>query len=152
MVPILGVEHLVRHRPDARGTVWLEAGEIHVAGGLEFLPRRLSDYLRRRARQEIAARVAVHAAHVAKPVKGVTVRDTTSRWGSCSPTGGLSFSWRLVLAPAAVLDYVVAHEVAHLAHFDHSPRFWGLVGQMIDDVEGPRRWLRDHGAALHRFG
>ena len=152
LVPILGVEHPVRHRPDARGTVWLEAGEIHVAGGIEFLPRRLSDYLRRRARQEIATRVAVHAPRVAKPVKSITVRDTASRWGSCSPTGGLSFSWRLVLAPAAVLDYVVAHEVAHLAHFDHSPRFWGLVGQMIDDVEGPRKWLRDHGAALHRFG
>jgi len=151
-VPILGVEHLVRHRPDARGTVWLEEGEIHVAGGIEFLPRRLSDYLRRRARQEIASRVAVHATRVTKPVKGITVRDTASRWGSCSPTGGLSFSWRLVLAPAVVLDYVVAHEVAHLAHFDHSPRFWGLVGEMIDDVEGPRRWLRDHGAALHRFG
>jgi predicted metal-dependent hydrolase len=151
-VPVLGLEHRVRHHPDTRGTVWLEDGEMHVAGGIEFLSRRVSDYLRKRARQEIVRRAQSHAARIGRNVTGITLRDPATRWGSCSPTGTLSFSWRLVMAPAPVLDYVVAHEVAHLAHFNHGPRFWALLGQMIRDVDSPRIWLRDHGAALHRYG
>ncbi len=151
-VPILGVEHRIRHRPDMRGTVWIEDGELHVAGQSEHLSRRVTDFLRRKAKQEIVRRAQFHGARIGRMPKGVTLRDPASRWGSCSPTGALSFSWRLIMAPPAVLDYVVAHEVAHLAHFNHGPRFWSLLGQMIRDVDTPRLWLREHGAGLHRYG
>jgi hypothetical protein len=85
-------------------------------------------------------------------VRRITVRDATSRWGSCSTTGVLSFSWRLVLAPAAILDYVAAHEVAHLKEMNHGPRFWALVEQTYPDMRSAKRWLQAHGMELHRYG
>ena len=80
------------------------------------------------------------------------VRDTRSRWGSCSSTSRLSFSWRLVLAPEPVIDYVVAHEVAHLQEMNHSPRFWQLVARLVPDLGPPRAWLKTNGAQLLRYG
>ena len=89
-------------------------------------------------------------------VAGVSVRDTTSRWGSCTQGGRLSFSWRLILAPDHVLTYVIAHEVAHLKHMNHGPAFWRTVDELLDGKAGEaasaRHWLRKHGAALHRYG
>jgi predicted metal-dependent hydrolase len=82
----------------------------------------------------------------------ITIRDTKSRWGSCSHDGNLSFCWRLVMAPAAVLDYVVAHEVAHLRWNDHGPRFWDTVAELTPDPDGARKWLNDFGERLHRYG
>jgi predicted metal-dependent hydrolase len=82
----------------------------------------------------------------------VFVRDQTTRWGSCSTSGALSFSWRLVLAPPFVLDYLAAHEVAHLGHMNHGPRFWSLVERTMPRHEEARNWLRKHGASLHRYG
>ena len=82
----------------------------------------------------------------------VSVRDPRGRWGSCSSTGALSFSWRLILAPEAVLDYVVAHEVSHLVEANHGPRFWTLVGDLHADPAAARSWLKRHGAALHGYG
>ncbi|MGR3434759.1 MAG: M48 family metallopeptidase, partial [Shimia sp.] len=79
------------------------------------------------------------------------LRDTRSRWGSCSAAGGLNYSWRLVMAPPEVLDYVAAHEVAHLAQMNHSPRFWAEVAGLMPGYEAPRGWLRRHGADLHRY-
>jgi predicted metal-dependent hydrolase len=81
----------------------------------------------------------------------LTLRDTRSRWGSCSATGALSYSWRLILAPPRVLDYVAAHEVAHLAQMNHSPAFWAEVARLMPDYESPRAWLRREGSALHRY-
>ena len=80
------------------------------------------------------------------------MRDTASRWGSCSARGDLSFSWRLILAPHRVLDYVVAHEAAHLVEMNHSARFWRLVGRLMPDYEGERAWLKRHGGRLHAYG
>ena len=82
----------------------------------------------------------------------ITVRDTVSRWGSCSSARSLSFSWRLILAPDFVLDYVVAHEVAHIRQMNHSPRFWAEVKNLVSDIEAPQRWLRTHGRELQRYG
>jgi predicted metal-dependent hydrolase len=89
-----------------------------------------------------------------RKVAAVTVRDTTSRWGSCTRTGRLSFSWRLILAPEPVLTYVVAHEVAHLKYMDHSPAFWRTVKWLLPDggMDSAREWLRSHGAVLHCYG
>ena len=80
------------------------------------------------------------------------LRDTRSRWGSCSADGRLNFSWRLILAPEPVLDYVVAHEVAHLRELNHSARFWAVCARLCEDVSGPKIWLKRHGAQLHRYG
>ena len=151
-VPFLGVEHPVRHRSGCRGTAWLEDGEIHVAGGAEHLARRLTDWLKGEARRRIAPLVADKAARLGQTAGRIALRDTRSRWGSCSANGNLSFCWRLVMAPETVLDYVVAHEVAHLAERGHSPRFWRAVAGLTNDAEGARAWLRDNGDGLHRYG
>jgi predicted metal-dependent hydrolase len=82
----------------------------------------------------------------------ISLRDTVTRWGSCSPDGNLAFSWRLVLAPDSVFRYVVAHEVAHLRELNHGPRFWTLVRQLVGNSERPRAWLSHYGAGLHRYG
>ena len=151
-VPLNGVPHKVRHRPGVRGTVWTEGREIHIAGAVEHLPRRLTDWLRAEAKRRIHALVDRHAATVGKRPTRVTLRDTTTRWGSCTPNGRLAFCWRLILAPTEVMDYVVAHEVAHLVELNHGQRFWRLVRRLVPDVDGPRRWLSDHGIRLHRYG
>ena len=89
---------------------------------------------------------------IERPVGRVTLRESRTRWGSCSPSGDLSFCWRLIFAPALVLDYVVAHEVAHLVHLNHSERFWKLCAQLTPEVQAPRRWLMRHGQQLWRYG
>jgi predicted metal-dependent hydrolase len=95
---------------------------------------------------------AARAGRLGRPLGRVSVRDTRSRWGSCSAGGNLSFSWRLILAPEHVLDYVVAHEAAHLVHMNHGARFWGTVASLGVDVAGGRAWLRRNGEALLRYG
>lgn len=156
VIPYLGRPHVIRHRPDARGGVWVEdggdQGEIHVTGQAEHLPRRLADWLKRDARRRIHACVDAAAPVLGVKAGRVTVRDTKSRWGSCAINGNLSFSWRLVLAPERVLHYVVAHEVAHIREHNHSPRFWALVRELAEDMDVCRKWLRDEGTALHLIG
>ena len=152
-VPLFGETLAVRHRHGARGTVWREGAEIHVAGRVEHLPRRLRDWLTARLRERLLPLVAEKAARVGRPVKRVTVRDTRSRWGSCGPDGSLSFSWRLALAPPDVVDYLVAHEVAHLAHMNHGARFWALARDLCDGpIERPQAWLKKHGEQLLQYG
>jgi hypothetical protein len=152
-VPIQGVPHRIRHRPEARGTVWLEAGEIHVAGKAEHLPRRLRDWLAAEARRLIVPLALAKAERVERPVKRISVRDQRSRWGSCGPDGSLSFSWRLILAPPEVLDYLVAHEVAHLVHMNHSARFWALNEKLCDGpMASPHTWLKANGERLLQYG
>ncbi len=152
VIPYLGRDHRIHHLPDGRGGVWRELGEIMVAGQEEHLPRRLTDWLKAEARRELAARARGYADELDRDVKRVGVRDTKGRWGSCSAKGNLSFCWRLILAPEAVLDYVAAHEVAHLMEHNHSPRFWAIVERLRPDYRESEAWLRRHGASLHRYG
>lgn len=151
-IPFLGIMHRIRHRPTARGTVWREGEEIHVAGRPEHLARRVEDWLKREARREIERRARLKAEQIGKRIARITIRDPRSRWGSCSPSGQLSFSWRLIMAPRAIIDYVVAHEVAHLRELNHGPRFWKLTAELTRDVDEARHWLNEHGARLHRYG
>lgn len=152
-VPLFGVPRRLRHRPDMRGTVWLEAGEIHVAGRAEHLARRLRDWLTAEIRRQLTLLAHAKAARVERSVKSISVRDSRTRWGSCGPDGGLSFSWRLVLAPPEVLDYLVAHEVAHLVHKNHGPRFWALAERLCDGpMDPPRAWLKANGETLLQYG
>jgi predicted metal-dependent hydrolase len=152
-IPVFGVPHQVRHRAGQRGTVWREGTEIHVAGAIEHLPRRLRDWLLAELKARLVPLVHAKAARVERPVKRITVRDSRSRWGSCGPDAAMSFSWRLVFAPPEVLEYLVAHEVAHLVHLNHSPRFWALARTLCDGpIEGPQAWLKKNGEVLLQYG
>jgi len=155
IVPVLGTPHRIRHlgeRNPGGGIVAIEAGEIRVAGAAPHVARRVRDHLIALARLELSRRARALAARIDRRVTRISVRDTTSRWGSCSASGALAFSWRLILAPEAVLDYVVAHEVAHLAEMNHGPRFWRLVESLALGAARQRGWLRRNRARLLRYG
>lgn len=151
-VPYLGLNHAIRHSP-AKGPspVWTEDGAILVCGRIEHAPRRLIDFFKRQARSLFAARALEYAARLGTRPQRIAVRDTKSRWGSCSREGSLSFCWRLIFAPDFVRDYVVAHEVAHLKEMNHSPRFWAHVRSLAPEMTRARQWLRDHGRHLLRY-
>jgi predicted metal-dependent hydrolase len=155
-IPVLGTPHRIRHlgeRRDGGGRiVTIAEGEIRVVGAAAHVGRRVRDHLVALARQEIGRRARMLAARIDRRIARITVRDTRSRWGSCSAAGNLAFSWRLVLAPEAVLDYVVAHEVAHLAEMNHGPRFWRLVEQLAPGSVRQRAWLKRHRTRLLRYG
>jgi predicted metal-dependent hydrolase len=157
VVPLRGLDHRIVHRRGQRGAVWAEAGDdgarlLCVAGEEPHIARRISDFLKREAKRDLetASRRAAEALGVA--VKRVSIRDQSSRWGSCSTTGVLSYSWRLILAPRYVLDYLAAHEVAHLVEMNHSRRFWRLVDGICPHVDRAKAWLDAHGTDLHRYG
>ena len=126
-------------------------GTLDLPGGPDRLGPRLGAFLRATARDRLAAACDRHAGTLGRPYRRLTLRDTRSRWGSCTAGGDLMFSWRLVMAPPEVLDYVAAHEVAHLARMDHSPAFWAVVAGLCPAHEGPRAWLRERGGELHRL-
>ncbi len=153
-VPILGRLHRIRHmvRSRGKGPVWVEGNEIRVTGDPAHLARRVRDYLRDLAREEMGRRARRLAAGLGKKVARVTVRDTVTRWGSCSAVGNLAFSWRLIMAPEPVLHYVVAHEVAHLVEMNHGPRFWRIVERLAPGAERQRQWLNRNRATLLRIG
>ncbi len=155
-IPLRGVAHVIRHDPGCRGTVTAttDAGRpvLLVAGDAAHLRRRVLDFLKREARRDLDAAVARHAARLEVRPTAIRLRDQTSRWGSCALNGSLSFSWRLVMAPPMVLDYLAAHEVAHLRELNHSRRFWRLVELLCPQTESARAWLNLKGAALHAIG
>jgi len=152
MVPINGVPHRIRHVPQARGTAWIVGQELYVTGAQEFLRRRVVDFLRTEARGRLSARAVEKAAAIEARPRRVVVKDTQSRWGSCAPDGSLAFSWRLIMAPEFVQDYVAAHEVAHLRHMNHGKRFWALVDQLTPHTAAAIPWLRGEGSRLLRIG
>jgi predicted metal-dependent hydrolase len=157
ILPLRGVEHRIVHRPGVRGTVWTETdteGEalLCVAGQAPHINRRVGDFLRREAFGDLDAASRRAADQLGVAIKRISVRDQSSRWGSCSTTGVLSYSWRLILAPPFVLDYLAVHEVAHLIEMNHSARFWRLVNSICSDAGRAKAWLDIHGTDLHRFG
>jgi hypothetical protein len=123
-----------------------------VAGNRAHLARRLRDYLKREAKHDLEAASRRYAGELGVTVRRVAVRDQVSRWGSCTAAGVLSYSWRLILAPPYVLDYLAAHEVAHLVEMNHSRRFWRVVAAICPDWQRAKAWLTAHGNALHRYG
>jgi predicted metal-dependent hydrolase len=157
VVPLRGEPHRIAHRPGARGAVWVEIDadggrRLCVAGHAPHIERRIGDFLRREAKRDLEAASLRFAGDLGLVVRRVTVRDQSSRWGSCSTTGVLSFSWRLILAPGYVLDYLAAHEVAHLIEMNHSAKFWRVVQRLCSSHEKSKVWLDVHGADLHRYG
>jgi predicted metal-dependent hydrolase len=155
-MPLRGVPHLIVHEPARRGTV--EIGSVDgqpaliVHGDRRHLPRRLADFLKREARREISELVVRHTKTVGRKAKAVRFKDTTSRWGSCTSEGSLSFSWRIMMAPPTVIDYLVAHEVAHLKEMNHGPKFWKLCRELCPRTDEARAWLKRNGQALQAIG
>ena len=151
LVPLYGIEHHIRH-VGGRGGVRAICREILVGGEPEFLPRRVADFLRAEARKRMAALVRDKAEQAEVTARRVSVKDTQTRWGSCAANRNLAFSWRLIMAPRFVQDYVAAHEVAHLRHMNHGARFWALVDALTPHTEAAVAWLRDEGPRLLRIG
>lgn len=158
LIPLRGHQNRIVFRGHSRGDgVVMEVSgrtfpELHVAGAAEYAPRRLADWLIEQAKSDLEASVKAHTRKIGLKARRVSVKDQSSRWGSCSSTGVVSFSWRLILAPPAILDYVAAHEVAHLAEMNHGPRFWALVKRIYPSLDDARRWLHVNGMDLHRYG
>ncbi|AVO39614.1 M48 family metallopeptidase [Pukyongiella litopenaei] len=147
VIPIEGEPHLVVTATGRR--VQRASGQIGVPA--DRPGARLQAFLKQLARDRLVAASDRYAAALGRPYARLTLRDTRSRWGSCSSAGALSYSWRLALAPPPVLAYVAAHEVAHLAEMNHSPAFWATVARLYGPYEAERRWLRDNGHDLHRY-
>lgn len=151
-VPILGTMHTICHQPDARRGVWREPDTLNVSGAGDHLSRRVHDWFKQEARKVISPIAHAYAEKLDRTVTAISLRDTRSRWGSCTVDGKLSFSWRLMMTPESVLNYVVAHEVSHLCELNHSARFWRTVDSLVEDRRTPTAWLKKHGGQLHRYG
>ena len=156
VVPLRGIDHLIVLDRTAlrrvQGGVSADGSPVLKVSAREADPAAaIHAFLISQARLDLGAAVARHAAAVGKPVTRITIRDTRSRWGSCSSRGVLNFSWRLILAPPMVLDYLAAHETAHLVHLDHSDRFWAITRRLAPRTDEAEAWLKTYGPGLHRF-
>ena len=178
VIPILGVEHRIiansrpndanfiasmpRQPPRQDSKIILAEGEIHIAADAEFIGDLLTVYLKNRARQELQCRSDIMVARLAEirpeaaefrqNLKKIRIGDAATRWGSCSSAKILRYNWRLIFAPPELVDYVVAHEVAHLVEMNHAPRFWQVVHQLVGDHRPHRAWLKQNGKRLFSYG
>ena len=158
LMPLRGIFHRLRFAGTVAATrlvepVVTEAGhELRVNGRAVHAASHLRAWLFNEARRDLDGRVLFHAGRLGLKAKRLAIRDQSTRWGSCSTTGVLSFSWRLILAPPLILDYVAAHEVAHLAEMNHGPRFWALLRKTMPEMDAAKSWLVTRGVDLHRYG
>jgi predicted metal-dependent hydrolase len=158
LIPLHGTMHEIRRKGTARGPVEVvppangAPGRIEVCGEQAHLARRLCEWLKAECKKELTAASIAYAEAMGVRFRKLVIRDQSSRWGSCSYGGQLSYSWRLILAPRFVLDYVAAHEVAHLAHMNHGPKFWALLKHHCPDFGRARAWMKRHGRDLHGYG
>ena len=150
---IRGIPHQIEHSGSLRGiteALHLDGERILRVSGLpEHAGRRIATFLKKEARTDLERLVKLHAATIGAKVASITMKDTRSRWGSCSSQGNLSFSWRILMAPPEVIDYLAAHEVAHLKEMNHGPRFWALCKKLCPHMEDAKSWLKRHGSQLH---
>ncbi len=147
----LGEPVVIRHSPKSRRGVWKTDGVIWVSGEAEFLPRRVADFLKREFQSYAQKKILELAAALQVKVSRITIRDTTSRWGSCTRDGHISLSWRLCFAPPSAADYVIAHEVSHLKQMNHSPAFWATVAMICPTYKKEESWLKRNAAFLYSF-
>ncbi len=154
VLPFRGQPVLLAKTPGAGAARLSLGGDTLSAGGDKAgFARRIAAFLRREARRELSARTAVHAARLGVATPTISLGDPRTRWGSCTAArAAIRYSWRLILCPPDVLDYVAAHEVAHLAESNHGPRFWAVVRRLYGDPAQARAWLKRNGASLHAVG
>jgi len=154
-IPLRGVDTLLQSTGTLRGVPKFERSDdmqiLHVPGAPEHIGRRTIDWLKREAKADLAHSVQVHTKRLGVRHKAISMRDQSTRWGSCSSAGNLNFNWRLILAPSFVLDYVAAHEVAHLIEMNHSQAFWDQVERTLPDMQRGRTWLKVHGRTLFAY-
>jgi predicted metal-dependent hydrolase len=155
LIPVMGLDRtlrIIRDPAHKRTSIELSENEITVHTNKDDPSTRLIRFLKEEAKKQLEILSREKAALIGKKIAGINVRDTKSRWGSCSADGNLSFSWRLVFAPAEAFDYVVAHEIAHLVHMNHGPKFWALCAELCSDYGKGKRWMRTNGQLLMRYG
>jgi len=148
-LPIEGTQRKLQSGPGRR--VVLDDDTLFVPGAPEQAGTRVHAFLKQMARDRLAAASDHYAGVLGKPYARISIRDTRSRWGSCSGSGTLMYSWRLILCPPDVLNYVAGHEVAHLAEMNHSSAFWNTVTRIHGPYAAPRAWLRKNGSGLHAY-
>ncbi|WP_242010223.1 M48 family metallopeptidase [Acetobacter conturbans] len=149
-IPINGVPHTIYHTPDGHGGAWIDGTLLYVSGDIDFLPRRVQDFLQRMASRQFGQRVPTLSETTRLLPTSVVIRNTLSRWGSCTTAGRIMLTWRLIMAPPFVQDYVIFHELAHLKHHNHSAAFWQLVDHICPRRAEAETWLKTHGPALMR--
>lgn len=150
-ISLFGTDITIRHNPELRRGVFLENEILYVSGELEFLHRRVKDYIKKQAKNIFWERSKTLAEKLNCPLNDVTIKDTKSRWGSCSSIHNINYSWRIALAPESTINYLIAHEVAHLKHQDHSTRFWKCVVELYPEAEIGKVWLRLHSKELYLY-
>lgn len=150
-VPFRGRPRQIRLDPSLRDPLLLEDDRILLASPAGC-SRLVEGWLRREAKRSFEEAVARHAAALGVEPRGIAIRDQKTRWGSASAAGRLNFSWRAVMAPPFVLDYLAAHEVAHLREMNHGPPFWSLCRRLCPETDTAERWLKAEGPSLHRYG
>lgn len=150
-ISIFGRELTINHQPLARCGVRPEGEALIVSGDAEFLHRRVKDYIKKQA-QNILYQMSVQMAQkIGQELKGICIKDTKSRWGSCSTLGNINYSWRIALAPDYVIEYLVAHEVSHLKYHDHSENFWHCVEKLCPYWKQGNTWLKKYGKTLYKY-
>jgi hypothetical protein len=152
IIPLRGAPVTIVNEGGPRAGVRLDGDRLVAGGAAPHLNRRVTDWLKSEARNTLTERADHYAALLSRKRGPIAIRDTRSRWGSCARDGALSFSWRLILAPPAILDYVAAHECAHLVHLDHSPAYWRVLRGLGIDARAARDWFSAHGPALYAYG
>ncbi|WP_322882950.1 SprT family zinc-dependent metalloprotease [Sinorhizobium medicae] len=150
---IRGIAHRIERTGRLRGlteaVVIDDEAVLKVGGAEEHLRRRIADYLKKEARGELERLVAIYAGRLGRKARSISLKDTRSRWGSCSAQGDLSFSWRIAMAPPKVISYLAAHEVAHLQEMNHGPGFWALCEGLCPETKDAKHWLKRNGTMLH---
>ena len=152
VLPILGKSFELRHKPSKSYRSWWGEDHLLIHAPPEKFGAAVQRSLHQVAKQFLTERSTLYANQVEKSLKRITLRDTRSRWGSCSANGNISYSWRLIFAPEKVADYVCAHEVAHMIEMNHSPQFWEIVEDFCPDYKSLRHWLRQNGKSLFQYG
>ncbi len=150
-IPYLGVPYEIVQGSGLRGGVVVEQGRIVINADVPHIPRRVQEWLRKQAKAQLSEKCEYWAKRMGVRYQRITVRDQKTRWGSCSSAGSLNFSWRLVMMPEEVLEYIVIHELSHLIHLDHSPAFWRLVSTHCPSFETQKKWLKINGTHMHKY-
>ncbi len=150
-ISLLGQSVTICRLPDSNSAARLENNTLYVGGEAVFLHRRVKDYIKREAKKAFLTLSRAYAERIGCEVNDVFIKDTKSRWGSCSSLNNINYNWRIALAPSVVINYLMAHEVAHLRHHDHSPAFWHCVEALNPEAAEGRRWLKAHGNELYLY-
>jgi predicted metal-dependent hydrolase len=150
-IPILGKEYKITYLANGEKPIELVDNMLLVSGRESLLPTKIKHFLQQHIKSEIITLVNAKSKATGENYSKITLKEMKSRWGSCNSKRTLCFCWRIVFAPQEVLDYLVAHEVAHLTHMNHSPQFWQLVAQLNNDCMKNRNWLKKNGSQLYLY-